>query len=156
VGRGASHENIGTPSPEWSEKDMASATSCQPMGSEARASAASLLTSRTDRISLSTPTQEGEYVLLGPVSDAVDRDEEEEEEEAQEGWEEEEEGLWNEGRVAYTVSFFVDGATTLPSMERVHDEDADSYTEWLGDVGLGALARHAHLPVVVERCGLSS
>jgi hypothetical protein len=94
--------------------------------------------------------EEGEYIMLGAAGGDADADDDSEEEE--DGWAEEEDGWDGDevGRVAFTVSYFVDGAFTLPTTERVHDEDVDSYAHWLREVGLGVVARHAHLPLLVN------
>lgn len=61
-------------------------------------------------------------------------------------------------RLALAVSFFADGAKLLarrsdPSVyeHMLHDEDAESYGCWLHDMKMGAVARHAMLPVVYPR-----
>lgn len=58
-------------------------------------------------------------------------------------------------RLALAVSFFADGARLLarksdPSVYKhmLHDEDAESYGSWLGQLKDGAVARTAHLPIV--------
>ncbi len=59
-------------------------------------------------------------------------------------------------RLALTISFFADGAKTLAKSSesqsvrkgRLHDEDAESYSSWLRDIGAGAPAVHARLPLV--------
>lgn len=58
-------------------------------------------------------------------------------------------------RLALAVSFFADGARLLArrkggSVRRglLHDEDAESYADWLSALRDGAPARHALLPLV--------
>jgi hypothetical protein len=58
-------------------------------------------------------------------------------------------------RLAVAVCYFADGARTLarksdPSVRRdlLHDEDAESYQEWLSELKDGAAASHRLLPVV--------
>ena len=59
------------------------------------------------------------------------------------------------GRAALAVSFFADGARTLdpagdPSLRpgALHDEDRESYADWLGQVPPGGPAAHRLLPLV--------
>lgn len=58
-------------------------------------------------------------------------------------------------RLALAVCFFADGAWVLaresdPSVHKdmLHDEDAESYGSWLGQVADGSVARHSQLPLV--------
>lgn len=58
-------------------------------------------------------------------------------------------------RLALAVCFFADGARLLarkrdPSVHEgmLHDEDAESYGSWLGQVPDGGPAKHPLLPVV--------
>lgn len=55
------------------------------------------------------------------------------------------------GRLAFTASFFVDGTSILPDLSLLHDEDQESYQEWVLDVGTGNLAQHACLPLCVDQ-----
>lgn len=48
-------------------------------------------------------------------------------------------------RLAFTASYFMDGALVLPAVEL---EDVPSYADWLADLECGALAQHAELPLL--------
>jgi ectoine hydroxylase-related dioxygenase (phytanoyl-CoA dioxygenase family) len=60
-------------------------------------------------------------------------------------------------RTALAVTFIADGARTLDTRARSlrkgmrHDEDAESYGDWLGAVKPGAPARHPLLPLTYTR-----
>jgi len=58
-------------------------------------------------------------------------------------------------RLALAVCYFADGARLLarrsdPSVHQdmLHDEDAESYGSWLGQLPDGSIARHLQLPLV--------
>eukprot|EP00962_Isochrysis_galbana_P055632 scaffold27403_cov110-Isochrysis_galbana.AAC.5 len=51
-------------------------------------------------------------------------------------------------RMAFTASYFVDGATRLPAGSRPDDEDGESWGAWVADVQPGRPAQHHLLPVV--------
>lgn len=50
-----------------------------------------------------------------------------------------------EGRLAFTASYFVDGALVVPPIEI---EDAPSFSDWLQDLHPGDLAEHPQLPLL--------
>jgi ectoine hydroxylase-related dioxygenase (phytanoyl-CoA dioxygenase family) len=56
-------------------------------------------------------------------------------------------------RMAFTVSYFVDGATRLPAGARPDDEDGESWAAWVADVKPGRVAQHELLPVVWPAAG---
>ena len=51
-------------------------------------------------------------------------------------------------RIAYTASYFVDGATRLPVGATPADEDGESWGDWAADVRPGQPARHDLLSLV--------
>jgi ectoine hydroxylase-related dioxygenase (phytanoyl-CoA dioxygenase family) len=51
-------------------------------------------------------------------------------------------------RMAFTASYFADGATRLPAGARLDDEDGESWGAWVADVKPGRPAQHDLLPVV--------
>jgi len=50
-----------------------------------------------------------------------------------------------ESRLAFTVSYFVDGALVVPPLEM---EDAPSFSDWLQDLRPGDMAEHEKLPLL--------